>query len=187
LRAERAHPHWLAQLYSGDAFVDLIFGSGNGVATVDDLWFEHSVAGTALDLPVHLCPPEEMIWSKAFIRERERCDAADVAHLERARSRQMDWARLLRRFGPLWRLLLAHLMLFTFIYPTEAEAIPADVLSELLARLPADSAHAAEVRAASDQPLFDTPPGLKPHGCSGYARPSGPRSRLDGLPARTLS
>ena len=32
-----------ARRYEGDDFVDLIFSSGNGVARVDDLWFEHAV------------------------------------------------------------------------------------------------------------------------------------------------
>src|SRR5881398_3690354 len=38
-RAELAFPHWLAKIYAGDEFIDLIFNSGNGVAPVDDRWF----------------------------------------------------------------------------------------------------------------------------------------------------
>jgi hypothetical protein len=30
------------------------------------------------DVPVIFCPPEEMIWSKAFVMERERYDGADA-------------------------------------------------------------------------------------------------------------
>jgi hypothetical protein len=44
---------------------------------VDDLWFAHATPGDVLGIPVRLCPPEEMIWSKAFIMERERYDGAD--------------------------------------------------------------------------------------------------------------
>jgi hypothetical protein len=47
---------------------------------------------------------------------------------------KLDWDRLLRRFGPHWRVLLGHLVLFTFVYPAEREKIPARVLDELLAR-----------------------------------------------------
>ena len=47
-------------------------------------------------MPVKLAPAEEMIWSKAFIMERERYDGADVAHLLHACARRMDWQRLLR-------------------------------------------------------------------------------------------
>ncbi len=56
-----------------------------------------------------LCPVEEMIWSKAFIMERERYDAADIMHLLLPAPRTLDWARLLRRFGPHWRVLFSHL------------------------------------------------------------------------------
>ena len=51
-----------------------------GVAKVDDLWFDHAPRTNVLGLIVRLTPAEEMIWSKAFIQERERYDGADVAH-----------------------------------------------------------------------------------------------------------
>ena len=80
-RTELTFPHWLGKIHAGENFVDIIFSSGNGVARVDDRWFEHAVAGEVLGETVKLCPPEEMIWSKAFIQERERFDGADVLHL----------------------------------------------------------------------------------------------------------
>jgi hypothetical protein len=89
--------------------------------------------------------------------ERERFDGADVAHLIRARAREMDWARLLDRFGPRWRVLLSHLVLFGFIYPGERDAVPDAVVKQLLARLetelaqppPADRAcHGTELSRA---------------------------------------
>jgi hypothetical protein len=128
-------PHWLGKAYSGDRFVDLIFGAGNGIAMVDDLWFAHSVPGRVLGVPVLLCPPEEMIWSKAFIMERERYDGADVAHLIQAFGPRLEWHRLLERFGPRWRVLLSHLILFGFIYPGERATVPDAVMAHLLRRL----------------------------------------------------
>ena len=127
--------HWLGKAFRGDDFIDVIFSSGNGIATVDDLWFEHAVDETVLDVPVKLCPAEETIWSKAFIMERERYDGADVAHLMRAVGPRLDWKRLLRRFDGYWRVLLAHLTLFGFIYPTDRTSIPAWVVTELMSRL----------------------------------------------------
>jgi hypothetical protein len=132
---ELTFPHWLAKASVGDRFIDLIFSSGNGVARVDDLWFRHAVRGRVLGVPVLLCPPEEMIWSKAFIMERERYDGADVAHLILACGRELDWSRLLGRFGRRWRVLLSHLILFDFIYPGERETIPDAVMVLLLERL----------------------------------------------------
>ncbi len=132
---ELTHPHWLGKARSESAFVDVIFSSGNGVAAVDDEWFEHATDGEALGVPVRFCPAEEMIWSKSFVMERERYDGADVMHLLLACGPQLDWPRLLRRFGPYWRVLLSHLILFGFIYPSDRRRIPEEVLRDLLGRL----------------------------------------------------
>ena len=64
-------------------------------------------------------PIEEMIWSKAFLMERERFDGADVLHLVRARQKEINWPRLLSRFGEHWRVLLSHLVLFPYVYPND--------------------------------------------------------------------
>lgn len=133
-RTDLAFPHWLAKTHCGDDVVDLIFSSGNGVALVDDDWFRHSVEETVLDVPVRLIPAEEMIWSKAFVMERERYDGADVAHILRACAHALDWPRLLNRFGPYWRVLLHHLVIFGFIYPSERTRVPAAVMRELTGR-----------------------------------------------------
>jgi hypothetical protein len=127
--------HWLGKARCGEDFVDVIFGSGNGVAVVDDDWFRHSVEATVFDRPVRLIPVEEMIWSKAFIMERERFDGADVVHIIRASAERVDWPRLVARFGDHWRVLMSHLVMFGFIYPCERHRVPPGVLSELSTRL----------------------------------------------------
>lgn len=137
-KTEVAYTHWLAKAHHGDRFIDVIFSSGNGVAEVDDDWFAHAVDEDVLGAPVKLCPAEEMIWSKAFIMERERFDGADVAHLFRHCSGLLNWDRLVARFGPHWRVLLSHLVLFGFIYPGERSLVPSSVMKDLLNRLAAE-------------------------------------------------
>jgi hypothetical protein len=132
---ELRFPHWLGKAYCGDNYIDVIFSSGNGVARVDDGWFRHAVASDVLDVPVLLCPVEETIWSKSFVMERERYDGADIAHLIRTSGATMDWRRLLDRFGPNWRVLLAHLVMFGFVYPGQRQAVPVWVQDELLGHL----------------------------------------------------
>jgi Uncharacterised nucleotidyltransferase len=124
-------PHWLGKAHSGEHFVDIIFSSGNGLCAVDDLWFTYAGTATIFGAKVQVCPPEEMIWSKAYIMERERYDGADVAHLILARGTHFDWTRLLERFGPHWRVLLSHLVLFGFVYPADRNRVPTWVMQEL--------------------------------------------------------
>lgn len=131
---EKTFPHWLAKAKCGDDCIDLIYRAGNGMCEVDDAWFEYARHEQVLELPAALCAPEEIIWMKAYVMERERFDGADVAHLFRSCAERIDWTHLLRRFGSHWRVLLAHLVLFGFIYPSERNRIPASILSDLLQR-----------------------------------------------------
>jgi hypothetical protein len=133
--ADLFYSHWLAKIRSPSGFVDVIFSSGNGVAVVDDQWFEHATEREVLGLRVLVAPPEESLWSKAFVMERERFDGADVAHIILAHGERLDWRRLIDRFGPHWRVLLAHLVLFGFIYPSERSRVPPEVIEELMQRL----------------------------------------------------
>jgi predicted nucleotidyltransferase len=134
-RAEMTYPHWLAKIYAGEDFIDLIFNSGNGLTPVDARWFENNAQAQVLGVPVRIANIEEGLMSKAFIMERERYDGADVAHLIQANAERLDWQRLLDRFGVHWRVLLAHLSLFGFIYPGERHRIPQWVMDSLLLRL----------------------------------------------------
>lgn len=134
-KTELTYPHWIGKAYQGEDFVDLIFSAGNGVAEVDDLWFEHAVPEVVLGVNVGLIPAEEMIWSKGLIMERERFDGADVAHIIKTVGLDLDWRRLIDRYAAHWRALYAHLILFGFIYPSRRSNVPTWVMEELAARL----------------------------------------------------
>ena len=149
-RAEMAFTHWLAKVHHGELFIDLIFNSGNGLCPVDPLWMEYAQDRSVLGVPAKLCPAEEMIWQKAFIMERERFDGADILHLLLKGSPEMDWNRLLMRFRHHEAVLLSHLLLFQYAYPSHRQNIPSDVMRQLL-------------RKASAQPLKN----LAPEVCRG--------------------
>jgi hypothetical protein len=134
-------PHWLGKALGASSCVDIIFSSGNGIGTVDHAWFDHAMDADVLGVHAKIVPAEEMIWHKSFVMERERYDGADVAHLVRARGKALDWARLMRRMEPHWRVLLSHLVVFGFIYPGHRADIPTWVMDQLLERL-RDETHA---------------------------------------------
>ena len=124
-------PHWLGKALSPAGQVDIIFNSGAGVSPVDASWFTYATRASVLGHRVRLCPVEELIWSKAFIMERERFDGADVMHLIRAQADTIDWKRLRLRFRGHEPVLLAHLLLFRYIYPSERHRIPQQLLRDL--------------------------------------------------------
>jgi len=127
---ELTFPHWLGKAFHGDDFIDLIFSAGNGVAQVDDVWFDYAVPAEVIGMPVRLIPAEEMIWSKGLIMERERFDGADVVHVIHATGRDLDWRRLIDRYALHWRVLYAHCVLFGFIYPSRRSNVPKWVMEE---------------------------------------------------------
>lgn len=131
IRCELVFSHWLGKAFDGGHFVDLIFAGGNGLVEVDDDWLAYGVPSVILGVPVHLVGAEEVIWSKSFVMERERFDGADVTHILRHSGAQLDWVRLVHRFGDQSPVLLAHLLLFQFVYPDHRDHVPGWVMDEL--------------------------------------------------------
>jgi Uncharacterised nucleotidyltransferase len=138
--------HWLAKAMWDDKPVDLIFGTGNGLSFIDSIWFERSRAGLLAGTPVRVAPPEELILHRLFVSERHRSDVADVLHLIVCRGDEFDWERLLWRLNDHWRLLLAQIHLYDYVYPGHRARVPQWVRRKLY---DAAEAAVAEVGDAS--------------------------------------
>jgi hypothetical protein len=126
--------HWIAKAIKDEALVDLIYGMGNGLHLIDGGWYRHARAGVLAATPVRVAAAEELIWHRLFVSERHRSDMADIVHLMLMRGDELDWERLLTRVGPYWRLLLAQLHLFDFVYPGHRRRVPGWVREELYER-----------------------------------------------------
>jgi hypothetical protein len=123
--------HWIAKAMWDEKQIDVIYGTGNGLTFIDDGWIRHSRAGILAGTQVRIAPPEELVWHRLFVSERHRSDVSDVLHLILARGDEFDWARLLERVGPHWRLLLAQVHLYDFVYPGHRPRIPQWVRRQL--------------------------------------------------------
>ncbi|HYF35996.1 MAG TPA: hypothetical protein VD994_11945, partial [Prosthecobacter sp.] len=110
------------------------YRAGNGLGEVDNLWFATARTAEVFGMTLPICPPEEIIWQKAYIMERERFDGADIQHILLKAGPEIDWDRLIHRFGENYRVLLSHLILFRFIYPNEGGSVPESVVQYLLHR-----------------------------------------------------
>lgn len=126
--------HWLAKAMKDGMQIDLIFGMGNGLALIDEAWHKHSRAGILAGEPVRVAPPEDLIMHRVFVSERHRSDMADILHLILCRGDELDWKRLLDRIHAHWRLFLAQVHLFDYVYPGHRTRIPRWVREELLRR-----------------------------------------------------
>lgn len=128
---------WLGKVFKGPEFFDIIFASSNGTMPVGDDWFEQARRINLYDREVGIVGPTDLIWSKCFVQMRHRYDGADIAHLILKMHEQIDWHRLLAHMEVHWEVLLTHLLNFRWIYPSERDAVPSWLLTELLERLDA--------------------------------------------------
>jgi hypothetical protein len=114
--------------------VDLIYGMGNGLHLIDEGWYRHARPGILAATPVRVAAAEELIWHRLFVSERHRSDMADIVHLLLMRGDELDWDRLLGRVDQHWRLLLAQIHLFDYVYPGHRRRVPGWVREELYER-----------------------------------------------------
>lgn len=134
-KVELTDARWLAKAFRGDYFIDIIFNSVNNIWHIDDTWFERSPSGDFSGVEVRFIPPEELVWSKIYVQNRERFDGADINHILLKYGHNLDWKRIANWLEPHWHILLAQLLQFQFVYPSEYQNIvPRWLFDELLDR-----------------------------------------------------
>jgi hypothetical protein len=126
---------WLAKVYRGKYFFDIIYSCRTSEIAITDEWFEDAPQIELYGSKVSIIKPTELIWSKIFVQDRYRYDGADVAHVILKQSEAIDWKRLLRYMELHWEVLLTHLVNFRYIYPSDRDLVPRWVMDELIARL----------------------------------------------------
>jgi hypothetical protein len=126
---------WIAKVYKGDYFIDIIFNTVNNICRVDDSWLERAVKAQFVGMDVLFLAAEELLFCKLYVQNRERYDGADLNHILLKTGKALDWKRLLFYMDPHWHLLLAQLLQFQFVYPSEYhEIIPKWLFDELMRR-----------------------------------------------------
>lgn len=165
LHAQRPYDRrWIFRAVRDDAIVDVIWAMANGAGAVERRWLTGGARATlgggdeAEDLP--LLAPEEMLWSKLHVLQRDRCDWPDLLNLLYTTGPHLHWARLLHLASGDERLLGALLMLFSWVAPARAQALP-DWLWPRLGLQP-PSAPAALARDDERVRLLDARPWFTP-------------------------
>jgi hypothetical protein len=134
-KTELTDVRWLAKIFKNDYYIDIIFDTVNNICRVDDLWYKHAVKATFQGCDILVVAPEELIWAKLYVQNRERFDGADVNHMILKTGKDLDWKRLLSHMEQHWHLLLAQLIIFQFVYPADFhEIIPRWLFDDLMAR-----------------------------------------------------
>lgn len=131
---ELTDARWLAKALSGENFMDIIFNNPGNHCAVDDAWFERSVKSELLGIKLRVIPAEALIWSKLYVQNRERYDGADINHIILRYGKKLDWKWLWAHMETHWQLVLAQILSFQFVYPSERDLVPKWLFDELMKR-----------------------------------------------------
>jgi hypothetical protein len=152
---------WIYRAYQGEALVDVIWEMANHLAEVDEEWLTRGATVELEGLRLCLLPPEELIWTKLHVLQKDRCDWPDVLNLLYATSAQMDWGQLLARLGADTPLLTGALAVYGWLCPGAAQQVPGWVWQRLHLTVPNTAAPLPEV-AAQRVKLIDSRPWFIP-------------------------
>lgn len=122
--------NWIFRAFREELIVDIMWAMANQRAQVDTQWLSGpsiSVHG----LTFKLLRPEETLWSKLYVLQRDRCDWPDVLNMLYSVGAELDWAHLLNRTDEDTPLLAALVRVFRWICPDRCNEFPSAVLEQL--------------------------------------------------------
>ena len=122
--------NWIYRGCKDGNIVDIMWAMANQRAVAEESW----LAGPEVEADgerFRLLPPEEALWTKLYIVQRDRADWPDAMNVLYGVGPQMDWRRLLPKLGPDKELLAALLSCFGWLCPERARELPAWLWNEL--------------------------------------------------------
>lgn len=136
---------WIYRSHNGHGIiVDLIWQMANYRTRVNDDWVGRGPFARIRGRAFRLIPPEELLWSKLYILQRDRCDWPDLLNVIGASGPGMDWERLIATIGEDRRVLGALLTLFTWACPGKARELPVWLWEALKIPAPAEEGPAVD-------------------------------------------
>jgi hypothetical protein len=114
---------WIYRGYNDGRIIDLIWTMPNHRMVVDEQWLRGRKV-CLHGMKVRLLPPEELLWSKIYVMQRDRCDWPDLLNVLNGVGPDMDWEHMLARIGDDTRVLGALLNLFAWLCPERAALLP---------------------------------------------------------------
>jgi hypothetical protein len=152
---------WIYRASRGDIIVDAIWAMANQRASVDDDWLTRGPEVVIRGERLRALSVEELIWTKLYVLQRERCDWGDVFNLLDAQAHALDWEHLLRRLGEDQPLLAGAAAVFGWLAPERVADVPEMVWSRLGISRPSGEQQgdpAARVNLLDSRPWFTRHP-----------------------------
>jgi hypothetical protein len=116
--------NWIYRSYQGEYIVDIIWAMPNANNMVDANWLS---GGVKLDIRgemVNIVAPEEMIWGKIYVLQKDRCDWVDIVNIIYNTAERLDWEHLIARLEADLPLLTGVMAVFGWLSPDRSQLIP---------------------------------------------------------------
>ncbi|MCX6344209.1 MAG: nucleotidyltransferase [Armatimonadetes bacterium] len=125
---------WIYHAGRESIIVDVIWRFANLANYVSLDWLERAPDCRFLGIDAKVLPPEEVVWIKAFVINRHRCDWPDVMRLIKNQCDNINWDRLLDMLGEHWLLLAGLVDVFDWQNPQSVNCIPRHIREEIARR-----------------------------------------------------
>ncbi len=115
---------WIYRSVRSNMIVDIIWSMANQRAQADEAWFERAGRVSIRSQELYVIPPEEFIWCKLYILQRDHCDWTDIFNLLYVHGSRIDWDHLIGRLEEDTALLKAMLTLYGWMCPRAVLKLP---------------------------------------------------------------
>ena len=122
---------WIYRSFRDGTIVDLIWSMANRRAEAQPDWFEHAREIVVRGEPLKVIAPEELLWCKMYVMQRDHSDWPDILNLLHAVGPDLDWNRILENVREDLPVLRALLTLFAWVSPGRAAELPHSVRRRL--------------------------------------------------------
>jgi hypothetical protein len=115
---------WIYRSFRDGTIVDLIWAMANRRAEAAESWFKNATELTVRGEKLRVIAPEELLWCKMYVMQRDHSDWPDVLNLLYAVGPQLDWPRILQHVQEDEPVLRSLLTLFSWLAPERAAQLP---------------------------------------------------------------
>jgi hypothetical protein len=148
---------WIFRSHRDGYIVDLIWRMANRRADVQQSWFDNAISAQIHGTVHGVVAPEELLWHKLYVLQRERCDWPDALNLLYTVGPHLDWKRVVALFGEDGALLNGLLNVFNWVCPGRVAEFPEWLRKQYHLKEPkkiAVTANEANVKFLDTRPWF---------------------------------
>lgn len=115
---------WIYRGFRAGLILDLIWSLPNHRGDVTPEWLTGANKVEIHGTEMRLLSLEDLVWSKLYVMQRERCDWPDIFNMLNASAEHVNWEYLMERLGPDTALFGGVLAAYRWLCPVQAANLP---------------------------------------------------------------